>query len=343
MSRAPFFKATPDAWATARDVLPQPWQPSWAVTDLRWHEDRRTGPKATPIPSARALAAQWGWGRWRVAQLVDSEWQAPTSQLPATHQPAPSQAAEVEPGESEGNQPPTNHPPASDQPPHSSLPARGPDSRLQTPELASIVPSGTQADKPDGLPPGPAVKRVWDELQAIRKQLQPGARAKALSDKRRRNLKLRLHELARAGMDADALYLAARWVLTSPNMRAVGARSTGDAVGTLLRPSQCMDYVELAQEPEHSQHQHQQHSQQPAAPTPAQLAEDAEAARASRAEHEAEQAATAARQRQALADIEEAERLRQEQRQGARDSWQGHQPISLKEHIRRKAQQAGGS
>lgn len=88
---------------------------------------------------------------------------------------------------------------------------------------------------------------LWAQLQAIRSQHTEGARGQGLTPKRRANLQTRCKELRQAGLSRDDLLRAARWVHESANIRAEGARTTGDPLAVLLRPAHCVEYCELAE------------------------------------------------------------------------------------------------
>ena len=57
-----------------------------------------------------------------------------------------------------------------------------------------------------------------------------------------------MKELRQAGLTRADLLAAVTWVCTSSNIKAEGARSTGDPVGTLLRAAHCVTYCELARD-----------------------------------------------------------------------------------------------
>ena len=106
-------------------------------------------------------------------------------------------------------------------------------------------PEPAEVSKP-ATPRRDVLKEVWEDLQAIRREHEPRARGQELTTARRTNLRSRIAELLTAKLSREDLLMAARWVYTSDNIKADGARKTGDPIETMLRPKHCVVYVELA-------------------------------------------------------------------------------------------------
>ena len=253
VSAAPWDPMPSREWDTARTKLTEtgiPWPDALMRHDLRWWASKVRLGYASRIPGARTLAADWGVSRKVAARVMRDEagWNDPlfaqdegtttgragATEGPPKGPPEPHQDVTVgKGGQSEGHTGATEGPPEGH---------RRVDTHHTTPQ-AQKTPLSNSADAesdPDTL------TKTWEALQAIRKRHQPAARGQSFSAARRRNLRARLSELRKAGHDRGALLHAAEWVHTSANMRAEGARKTGDPLGTLLRPRNCLDYVELA-------------------------------------------------------------------------------------------------
>ena len=101
----------------------------------------------------------------------------------------------------------------------------------------------------DGLAPA----QVLERLNLVRREMHSTlggspARRLTLTSKRQAALTRCIREVKAMGLDKDLLdvfELAARWMYTSSNIRAGGARRTGEPIGTLLRTA-CVEYIELA-------------------------------------------------------------------------------------------------
>ena len=250
---APWDPMPSREWDTARTKLSEagiPWPEELMRHDLRWWASKVRLGYATRVPGARTLATDWGVSRKVAARVMRDEagWMDPrfpkdegttTGRVGATEgppkvPPEPHQGAIVaEDGPTTGHEPATAGPPEG----HTRV-----DTHHTTPQAQNTLLSTSAEAEPDSRP----LSVTWEAIQAIRKRHQPGSRGQAFSESRRRNLRGRLAELRKAGHDEGALLHAAAWVFTSTNMRAEGARKTGDPVTTLLRARNCLDYVELA-------------------------------------------------------------------------------------------------
>ena len=101
----------------------------------------------------------------------------------------------------------------------------------------------------DGLAPA----QVLERLNLVRREMHSTlggspARRLTLTSKRQAALTRCIREVKAMGLDKDLLdvfELAARWMYTSSNIRAGGARRTGEPIGTLIRTA-CVEYIELA-------------------------------------------------------------------------------------------------
>lgn len=129
-------------------------------------------------------------------------------------------------------------------------------SMLEGDQGGEIEAAEPEPEPEQAAPPVPKVDKaaeLWAELQAIRTAHTPGARGQSLAGKvsktrtRRDQLVTACKIIAADGFGREDLLRAATWVCTSDNIRAAGARSTGDALAVLLEPSKVLAYCGLAE------------------------------------------------------------------------------------------------
>lgn len=100
-----------------------------------------------------------------------------------------------------------------------------------------------------------AEEQVLQVLNEVRREVSPSVRKLGMTTKMEQQIRAALKLLRKdRGLSLVAALPLLRdgfaWVLTSPNIRAEGARNTGTPWVTLLRPSHLLEYLDLASRPE---------------------------------------------------------------------------------------------
>jgi hypothetical protein len=100
-----------------------------------------------------------------------------------------------------------------------------------------------------------AEEQVLQVLNEVRREVSPSVRKLSMTTKMEQQIRAALKLLRKdRGLSLVAALPLLRdgfaWVLTSPNIRAEGARNTGTPWVTLLRPSHLLEYLDLASRPE---------------------------------------------------------------------------------------------
>jgi len=242
---APWDPMPSREWATIRTAIAGAWPEGLMRHDLRWWASRvRCGLDAS-IPSSRVLAETWGVGRAVARRVMRAEdvWSDPKFYRP-TADPAPTQpqpttdpADPVVADVPDADQPTTDPEPTQDRPTTSHR--RGVAQPQSTEHKKTSLSTSADAE-PDSL------AKLWADMMAARKQHKPRSRGLPLDSGRRKTLAARVKEIKADGYPPESMVTATRWVLTSENIRAVGAQKTKTPITSLLRKVNCRDYVRLA-------------------------------------------------------------------------------------------------
>jgi len=206
-------------WHDIAEHLPQPWTDGQAAHDLRVYASQVRLGRRSRIPGRPTLRARWGWSDRQVRKLMLNEpaWQDPRfAGRTLTGQSADSERTESRPV------------------------VKVAPSEADSQRTASGQRMSTRADIHRSHTTEHKLSDLWSQLEAIRTEANPKARALKLTSGRRRALSARLKEHT-----AEELVTVWRWWQTSQHDRAVWLRSKC-TVDTILRPSNFPGYLDLA-------------------------------------------------------------------------------------------------
>jgi len=202
-----------EAWEEVAEVLEgREWTRLQAVADLRWWQDRIRAGRASRIPGRPTLRARWSWTDHQVRSLLRDEdsWKDRfASASPAGRQRVASASPAPEPSK------PDNEP-----------------------ETASASPAGRQpvaSESPHARSRSQNTDTDTDTVWSAYKDIHPRAR------KRPPGMGARVKEHG-----AEAVALMLRWVRDADG-RAAFLREGGHTGKTLFRPSNCGEYIEMAE------------------------------------------------------------------------------------------------